>query len=43
MNFHFAHQSSNPTTPAMQSVSPMCRDGAPDARPVDQVIRFEIP
>jgi hypothetical protein len=26
MNFHFAHQSSNPTTPGMQSVSPMGRE-----------------
>ena len=26
MNFHFAHQSSNPTTPATQLVWPMCRE-----------------
>jgi hypothetical protein len=25
MNFHIAHRSSNPPTPAMQSVCPMCR------------------
>jgi hypothetical protein len=25
MLFHFSHQSSNPPTPAMQSVCPMCR------------------
>src|ERR1700739_4758361 len=26
INFHFAHESSNPICPAMQSVSAMCRD-----------------
>ena len=30
----FAHESSYPICPAMQSVSPMCRDGAPGDRMV---------